>query len=125
MSWNQSYHIEQMDRFLARLVGIDVDKLIADETARRMAEQDVQIARVEDMGRVDDMFGPDEPLLRVTLSDGRTFIHRMVRSEGGDDWGHDDWEFRPEDERVVPERVYHGDDAQPLWPDEPDEWEEP
>jgi len=117
MSWSQSYYIEQMDRFLARLVGIDVDKLIADETTRRLVEQGIAVAKVEDSGRIDDMFGPDEPLTRVTLSDGRVFVHKLIRSEGGDDWGHEDWELCPEDEKTVTERKYHD-------PDSPDELEE-
>lgn len=116
MSWDQSYRVETAEQFLARLVGIDIAKLIAEETARRMAERGIKVERVEDMGRIDDMFGPDDPLLRITLSDGRTFVHRLVRSEGGDDWGHDDWELRPEGEEAVVERVYH--DVDDPWPDE-------
>lgn len=122
MSWSQSYHVEQMDRFLARLVGIDIDKLVADETARRLKERNLEVAKVEDAGRIDDMYGPDEPLARVTLSDGRVFVHKLVRMEGGDDWGHEDWELRPEDEKTVVEKRYH--DEQDLWPDEPDDWPE-
>jgi hypothetical protein len=110
MSWDQSYHIEQMDRFLARLVGIDVDKLIADETIRRLVEQGITVAKVEDAGQIDDMFGPDESLARVTLSDGRVFVHKLVRSEAGDDWGYENWEFRPEDEETVVEKKYHDPD---------------
>lgn len=117
MSWSQSYYIEQMDRFLTRLVGIDVGKLIAEETARRMAEQGIEVVKIEDIGRIDDMYGPDDPLLRITLSDGRTFIHKNVRSECSDDWGSDDWELCPEDEETVTEKKYHN-------PGGPDELEE-
>jgi len=113
MSWDQSYHIEQIDRFLARLVGIDIAKLIADETARRMAEQGIEVAKVEDVGRIDDMFGPEDPLMRVILSDGRVFVHKNTRREWGDDWGHEDWEFRPEDEETVVEKKYRNPEDEP------------
>jgi hypothetical protein len=110
MSWRQSYSIERMDHFLARLVGIDIDKLVSDETARRMRESGIAVAKVEDAGRIDDMFGPDEPLARIALSDGRVFVHRLVRSEAGDDWGHEDWELRPEEDEIVSTRVFHDPD---------------
>jgi hypothetical protein len=118
MSWSQSYYIEPVNHFLTRLVGIDVGKLIAEETARRMAEQGIEVVAVEDMGRIDDMYGPDDPLMRVTLSDGRTFVHKNTRREMSDDWGSDDWELRPEDEEIVVKKKYHN-------PDGPDESEEP
>jgi hypothetical protein len=111
MSWDQSYYIEPVNHFLARLVGIDVAKLVAEETARRMAEQGIEVVTVEDMGRVDDMYGPDDPLMRVTLSDGRTFVHKNTHREWGDDWGSDDWELRPEDEETVTEKKYHNPDG--------------
>ncbi len=117
MSWSQSYFVEQVDRFLARLVDLDIDKLIADETMRRMAERGLRIVKVEDAGRIDDMYGPEESLARVTLSDGRVFVHKLVRSETSDDYGHEDWEFCPEDEETVVEKRYRD-------PGNPDDWEE-
>jgi hypothetical protein len=106
MSWDQTCHIESIKCFLARLVGINVEKLIADETARRMAEQGIEVAKIEELGPVDDMYG-SYSLMRVTLSDGRTFVHRNIRREWGDDWGSEDWEFRPEDEEIVCDKKYH------------------
>ena len=83
-----------------------------------MAEQGIEVAKTEEIGTVDDMYGPDDPLMRVTLSDGRVFVHKNVRREWGDDWGSEDWELRLEDEKTVTEKKYHN-------PDGPDELEEP
>jgi hypothetical protein len=94
-----------MNQFLIRLLKIDVSKLIADEMSRRLEAQGLSIAKVEEMTS-DDMFGPSSPLQRVVLSDGRTFVHKLVRSESGDDWGNENWELRPEDEETVVEKLY-------------------
>jgi hypothetical protein len=109
MGWDQTYYVESLQRFLTRLVDLDLDRLIAEEISRRMKEQHLSIANVEDIGSIDDMYALADPLMRITLSDGRVFVHKKVRQECGDDWGSEDWELRLESEEVVPEKHYHLD----------------
>jgi len=111
MSWDQSYFVESKQQFLARLVDIDIEKLVSDEIARRMSERGIEVLNAEESGRIDDMFGPPDPLMRITLKDGRTFVHKKVRCIMGDDYGHEDWELRPEGEEIVVERTYYDSDV--------------
>lgn len=106
MSWDQTCYVESMTPFLIRLLEIDVPKLIADETARRLEVQGLSVTKVENTGDIDNMYGVSTPLMRVVLSDGRVFVHKLVRSESGDDWGNENWELRPEDEDTVVEKLY-------------------
>jgi hypothetical protein len=96
MGWDQEICVESVDQFLQRLVGIDKD-FISKEVKRRMEEMGLAIVNTESLGDVDDYYGGGMNL-RITLSDGRVFIHKRVHTVCSDDWGRDEYELRDEKE---------------------------
>jgi NACalpha-BTF3-like transcription factor len=108
MGWDQEDVTESVSHFLRRLVGIDED-FIAKETAKRMAEMGLTVEKVEDLEGVNVFYGGK--MQRVTLSDGRVFVHKMVRSQCSDDWGRDEYELVPEGEEPKVEMISHCDDG--------------
>lgn len=96
MGWDQNDRAESVDQFLMRLTGIGSD-FLKKEIERRLKKMKLKVVSIED---IDGNWFCNVVKKKITLSDGRVFVHRIVSSASSDDWGEDYWEFREESEVI-------------------------
>lgn len=89
MSWDQSHSMEAPNDFFIRLLDIDMEKLIEE----KLAEQGLEVVSIEEVENTEADFFDPVRLMRITLSDGRVFEHKVTHQSNGDDWGHDSYTF--------------------------------
>jgi hypothetical protein len=92
MGWHQRVRIQSQQQFLIDLLRIDIDDVVR----RRLVDAGLEVVSLERVRNADiedaPGCGPDT-VLRLTLSDGRQFTQRLVRSRTGEDWGVDYYAF--------------------------------
>ena len=73
----------------------------AEELARaEAAKQGIEIARVEDITLDDDPFIGEVTGKKITLSDGRTYVPKLIHRQSGGNYGIDTYAYRLESEAV-------------------------
>ena len=84
---------------LCQLIGKSAEELARVEAER----QGIKIAKVEQIVLDSDAFieGGELRGEKVTLEDGRVYVPKLVRTFMGDDYGHDTYEYRLENEEVT------------------------
>jgi hypothetical protein len=108
MGWSQEDSYEGVQQFLARLCGVDLEKVVNKAVADGMEKKGLTLVKVEDveLGFEDNFLDMGSGTgKRVTLSDGSVFVHRVVRSVMSDDWGSDYFELRSPDEVIKVEKT--------------------
>lgn len=103
MGWSQEDSYEGVQQFLARLCGVDLEKVVNKAVADGMEKKGLTLVKVEDVesGFEDNFLDMGGGIgKRVTLSDGSVFVHRVVRRVMSDDWGSDYFELRSPDEVI-------------------------
>lgn len=105
MSYSYSSYVETLEQFLVRLLCINTNKLIADAIQEKMLERGLNVVSVEDC---DDSY-PNEKAQKITLSDGSVYIHKLVSSVGGCNWGTERFLLVKEDENVEVDRKFFDD----------------
>jgi hypothetical protein len=105
MSWDQSYSVPTVNELLEQLTCKTSLKLLKDELER----QGLQIVKSEEVV-LDDGFYQTVTGLKITLSDGRVFVPKLVKKETANgNWGCDIYEYRLQDEEVNVEHVDSSD----------------
>ena len=116
MSWDQSWAMEDETDFLARLIGFDIRQAILDAAEK----QGIRIKTREILHDNPDDFD-FATHRRLTLEDGRVFEHKLVRSDTGDDWGHDTYRYcLASDPDPLVYRTFEGEPILPGVEEDPD-----
>lgn len=110
MSWSQDYSVPSVIELLVKLTGKNIEELLKQE----LEKQGITIVKQEDIvvteGMYDDIHGT-----KVTLSDGRVFVPKLVESRTADgNWGCDTYEYVLEDENPKVDYINDDDTEQPL-----------
>lgn len=110
MSWDQSYSILSVESLLEKLTGRTSLDLLKDEL---LLKQGINVDKIEEVVLVDGMYG-DEKGFKITLSDGRVFIPKLVEQFTSDgNYGNDIYEYFLEGENPIVQCV-DADTSNPL-----------
>jgi hypothetical protein len=113
MSWEQSYNVPSVESLLEKLTGFDSRQLLES----KLACQGILIKSEEDVVLDDGMY---QTVIgrKVTLSDGRVFVPKLVKSETANgNWGCDTYEYVLENETPKVEYVDHDEEILDSNPD--------
>ena len=102
MSYTQDYSIESLESLLEKLTGKSTIQLLGEE----LKKQGIEIVKTETVKLDDDMYRGEIVGLKITLSDGRIFEHKLVKKHTSNGiYGCDYYRFRPTKEKVKVEKI--------------------
>jgi hypothetical protein len=103
MSWDQSYSVPSVESLLEKLTGFDSRQLLESE----LTCQGILI-KSEEQITLDDGMYQTVTGRKITLSDGRVFVPKLVKKETANgNWGCDTYEYVLENETPKVEHIYH------------------
>lgn len=88
MSYDFNNSCEPEQAFLLKLVGLDAAQVLQDALDARMKTLGLSVVERGDEPAAEDDDQPEHLRATLTLSDGRRFVHRPVRTDHANDWGH-------------------------------------
>lgn len=103
MGWTQDYSVESLQELLEKLTGKTAESSLTEELER----QGLTVVKLEQFVLEDDMYQGEIKGLRVELSDGRVFVHKMTKTIQADgNYGCDTYDFVPESETPKIAQIY-------------------
>jgi len=98
MSWDQNYSIESLKNLLEKLTGKEANEVLINE----LKKQGIEIVKSEQtILEEDDMFFGPLKGMKITLSDGRVFEHKLVEKQtSGGNYGNNIYVWKEKNEKV-------------------------
>jgi len=106
MSWDQNYNVPHIENLLEWLIGESTLDILKKELYNCQGAYIVK----EEQITLDDGFYQTVTGYKITLSDGRVFVPKLVKSETANgNWGRDTYEYMLESETPKVEYISHDD----------------
>jgi len=106
MIWSQNYAVSSFDRLLEMLTGATPTSLLLKE----LECQGLKVKKIDTIVLDDDDYAGKITGLKVTLSNGAVWVHKLVKQyTANGDYGCDYYEWREEKEKV---KVVHESDGE-------------
>lgn len=103
MGWTQDYSIESLQELLEKLTGKTAESSLTEV----LESQGLKIVKMEQFVLEDDMYVGEIKGLRIELSDGRVFVHKLTRVVQADgNYGCDTYDLVLESETPKVEQIY-------------------
>lgn len=106
MSWDQNYSVPSVNELLEQLTKKTSLELLQEEAKK----QGIEILKLESIVLDDGMY-EEVTGYKITLSDGRVFVPKLVKQETANgNWGCDTYEYMLENETPKVEYINHDEE---------------